>query len=574
MIGRSAKTRVGTISLVGAGPGDPGLITVHGQTLLARADVVMHDRLVPLELLAACRPDAEIVDVGKLPGAAHVPQAEINALLVAYARAGRNVVRLKGGDPFVFGRGGEELAACRAAGVPCVVVPGVSSALAVPAAAGIPLTQRGMARSFAVITGHDSGAALPDYDFRALATLDTLVVLMGCGQLAPLVAALLDAGRAPDTPAAIIASGTTSAQRVIRATLATLAEAAAAADVQPPATTVIGATAALADAQLETWTSPVTVDTAWPPTAAAMPPRKAMPPRAAEDGAAECGVTAATLLAGRRVVLTQAPHATSELRRRLLERGATVLDCPLIDIRYPDATPALDAVLPELHTFDWITFTSVHGVRGFWRALTRAGRDARALHACRVAAVGPGTANELAEYGLRADLVPPTPSAEGLLAALLALSPAATASRANIVSRALDGLRVLVPHGSLALPTLPVGLRHAGAAVTTAIVYATEAATPTSAALENLRRGADAIVFCSPSAVLRFAALELDKEVRSGSEAPYAGEPHPLIACIGPTTGGVARRLGLTVGVEPARPGSAGLVDALVAQLAAREAAA
>ena len=241
----------GPVHLVGGGPGDPGLITSRGLELLRTADVVVHDRLIGPELLQEARTDAELIDAGKGPGHAPYTQTEINALLVDRARLGRTVVRLKGGDPFVFGRGSEEAAACRAAGVPVYVVPGVTSAIAAPAAAGIPVTARGLARSFAVVTAHQAGPGDGVADLRGLAGVDTLVVLMGRASLGTLAAQLIEAGRNPATPAACIQSATTPEQRVTRATLATIADAADRDGLENPVVTVIGAVAALADAELD-----------------------------------------------------------------------------------------------------------------------------------------------------------------------------------------------------------------------------------------------------------------------------------------------------------------------------------
>jgi uroporphyrin-III C-methyltransferase len=244
------RTSPGSVHLVGGGPGDPGLITSRGLELLRSADVVVHDRLIGAEMLQEARADALLVDVGKGPGHAPYSQAAIDALLVEHARLGRTVVRLKGGDPFVFGRGSEEAAACRSAGIPVYVVPGVSSAIAAPAAAGIPVTARGLARSFAVVTAHQAGPGGEVPDLHGLAAVDTLVVLMGRASLGALVTQLVAAGRDPATPAACIQSATTPEQRVTRATLATIAEAADRDGLQSPVVTVIGAVAALDDAQL------------------------------------------------------------------------------------------------------------------------------------------------------------------------------------------------------------------------------------------------------------------------------------------------------------------------------------
>lgn len=246
----------GTVYLVGAGPGDPGLITVRGLRLLRAADVIVHDRLVARELLDEARETAELIDVGKAPGRHRFAQEWINAMLIDRARQGMSVVRLKGGDPFVFGRGFEELSACRAAGIECAVVPGVSSAVAGPAAAGIPITCRQTARSVAIVTGQVAGdSSAPALDYHALAAMDTVVVLMGRAVLGDLTKALLAAGRSPDTPAACIERATTPDQRVSVATLGTIAETADRDGLRAPVITVIGAVAAQAQTgrQGECW---------------------------------------------------------------------------------------------------------------------------------------------------------------------------------------------------------------------------------------------------------------------------------------------------------------------------------
>ena len=236
--------RPGTVYLVGAGPGDPELVTVRGLRLLRAADVVVHDRLVHPALVAEARPEAERIDVGKAPGRPSATQEEIERVLVDRALAGRSVVRLKGGDPFVFGRGGEELLACALAGVPCEVVPGVTSAVGVPTAAGIPVTHRGLAASFAVVTAHRA-ADLDDVDWGALARLDTVVVLMGVARLRYVTANLVRAGRRRETPVAVVERGTWEGERVVEATLADVAERAEAAGVRSPATVVVGEVVAL-----------------------------------------------------------------------------------------------------------------------------------------------------------------------------------------------------------------------------------------------------------------------------------------------------------------------------------------
>jgi len=268
---RHGRRHPAGVAIIGGGPGDPGLITVRGRQLLAEADVVLTDRLAPRLLLDELRDDVEIIDAGKIPYGRAMAQEHINAALVRHAQAGRFVARLKGGDPFVFGRGAEEVLACLRAGVPVTVVPGVTSAvgvpasawvpvyvvpgvtsaIAAPAAAGIPVTARGLARSFAVVTAHQAGPGGELADLRGLAGVDTLIVLMGRASLGPLAAQLIEAGRDPATPAACIQSATTPEQRVTRATLATIADAADRDGLQNPVVTVIGAVAALADAELD-----------------------------------------------------------------------------------------------------------------------------------------------------------------------------------------------------------------------------------------------------------------------------------------------------------------------------------
>jgi uroporphyrinogen III methyltransferase/synthase len=536
----------GVVYLVGAGPGDPDLITVRGAELLAQADVVLHDRLIPHQLLLRCRPSAVIINVGKSPGHVAKSQAEINELLVEHARQGRRVVRLKGGDPFVFGRGMEEWLACAEAGVACEIVPGVSSALAAPAGVGVPVTHRDLARSFAVVTGHTrENGDLPPHDYAALARVDTLCLMMARANLRPMAAALIQHGRSGDTPAAAIASGTTAQQRVVAATLASIADEVDAADLHAPVVTVIGETAVFAA-------------------------------RAANSTPASDRAREQHPLAGRRLILTQAIASTSELRAQLRAAGADLLDVPLIEITYPDGGCALDAHLSSLNSFDWIVLTSVHGVRGFWRRLERAGLDARALHGCRVAAVGPGTARELAAYGIHADLIPSTHAAIGLLAAFH--QRYGESERAECHERgddderhqcsepgegngnhlgdeghdhgSLRGQRFLYPHGSQALPTLANGLWAAGAEVSAAVVYDTSPTTPDAYSQAMLQDHGDAILFCSPSAVFSYQRLHL-------------GPPRAKVACIGPTTAAAAREAGYDVAIEPASPGTAGLVQAL-----------
>ena len=354
MKGRS--TPPGVVYLVGAGPGDPGLLTVRGAEVLASADVVVHDRLAELSLLGLAGPAAERIDVGKRPGDS-VHQEEINRVLIDRARAGQTVVRLKGGDPFVFGRGGEEAEALIAAGVRFEVVPGITSAIAAPAYAGVPVTHRGLSTSFTVVTGHSRHAVDTETNWEALAAAGgTIVVLMGVAHRADIAHRLRAGGLAGDTPVAAIRWGSRSDQRTIRTTLDGLASA----DLEPPVTIVIGPVAAL---DLTWWEN--------------------------------------RPLAGRRVIVTRAREQSSELVRLLRELGAETIEMPTIATVDPeDGGAALERAMHERH--DWLVFTSANSVR---RALAHV-PDARSLAGTKLAVVGTGTERALSDFTLVADLVP------------------------------------------------------------------------------------------------------------------------------------------------------------------------
>ena len=365
----------GLVSLVGAGPGDPGLITAKGLDRLRRADVVVYDRLVPSSLLSEAPPGARLVDAGKAPGDVEMGQDQINSLLVDEGSAGRRVVRLKGGDPFVFGRGGEEAAALAAAGVRFEVVPGVTSAVAAPAYAGIPVTHRGAATSVTIVTGHEDpnkGGEQTDWD--ALARHGgTLCILMGASRAGALATRLMSGGREPNEAVAAVSWGTTGRQRVARMTLSELRDAV----IEAPAVIVIGPVAALSD------------DLRW-----------------FDPGP----------LAGRTIVVTRAREQASVLRTRLEDLGATVIEVPTIRFVPPTDPLALRRAVEALAegAYEWAVFTSPRGVEQTLGELWEAGFDARSLALTKVAAIGPGTADRLAAAGLRADLVPTEFVAESL----------------------------------------------------------------------------------------------------------------------------------------------------------------
>jgi uroporphyrinogen III methyltransferase/synthase len=353
-----------TVYLVGAGPGDPGLLTMRGAELLRGADVVLYDRLSVEGLLDLAPASAERISVGKTPRGPSMPQDEINAMLIAYGRAGREVVRLKGGDPFVFARGGEEAAALLEAGVDFEVVPGISSAIAVPSYGGVPVTQRGLATSFTVVTGHEDPWAATETDWDAVARVGgTIVVLMGASTRGEIARRLIGAGLDAETPVVAVVWGTRSDQRSVRTTLSQLGEAA----VDPPATIVIGAVAGL--------------DLSW---------FERRP------------------LFGKTVVVTRAEHQASALSTRLRTLGATVLELPTIRIEPIDAD-----LVASLEAADWVVFTSTNAVERVGSVV----RDARAFGHAQVAAVGPGTAAALSAMGIAADLTPTTSDGAGLATA-------------------------------------------------------------------------------------------------------------------------------------------------------------
>jgi uroporphyrinogen III methyltransferase / synthase len=429
-----------TVYLVGAGPGDPGLLTVRGFAVLTSADVVVYDRLASSTLLEVVPVGAELISAGKAPGQVDLTQDEINAVLVDRGRTGATVVRLKGGDPFVFGRGGEEAEALATAGVPYEVVPGVTSAIGALAYAGIPVTHRGVSTHFTVVTGHEDPAKdRTDVDWDALARVGgTLVILMGAGKIGDIAQRLVDGGLDPATPVAAVRNGTRPDQQTVRATLATIKDA----GVRAPSAIVVGDVAAL-----------------------------------------DLGWFESRPLFGRSVVVTRAREQASELRARLVALGAEVLELPTISIE------PLDFSVPRLGDFGWLVFTSVNGVDAFFdRGLDPAGLDARALAGLRVAAIGPSTERALLARGIRLDVAPERFVAESLLDAFPA--PAVADERVLLV-RAEQGRDVL-----------PEGLAARGYQVEVLPVYRTVRAEPDADALARVRAGnVDAITFTSSSTV-------------------------------------------------------------------------
>ncbi len=412
----------GVVYIVGAGPGDPELLTLRGRQLLGEADAVVFDALIDRSILRWARPDAELHYVGKRSGSHSASQEEINDLLIRLGRDGKRVVRLKGGDPFVFGRGGEEGLALEAAGIPFEFVPGITSPIAALEYAGIPITHRVIAGSAAIVTGHRfRDGTEHEHDWGALARVDTLVVVMGVGNMPRIVRRLLDARKPPDTPAAMVQWGTTPRQRVVVGTLSDIVERAKEAGITPPAITVFGPVVRLRE-RLR-WFD--------------LPERRP--------------------LLGQRVLVTRAQEQAWTLAEMLLERGAEPVVHPTICI-VPQNTDELDDAIGRLWWYTWVLFTSANGVRIFWERLEAAGGDARALGGVSVGAIGPGTAAALAERGVRADFVPSAFVAE------------AVADEIGDVS----GERFLLPRADGARPVLVDRLRQMGAHVDEVKVYRAE----------------------------------------------------------------------------------------------------
>jgi uroporphyrinogen III methyltransferase/synthase len=451
-----------TVYLVGAGPGDPGLLTARALELIAAADVIVYDRLIPASALQSARPDAELIYAGKEGGGPSMPQAEIERLLLTRGRAGRMVVRLKGGDPFVFGRGGEEAEALRAAGIPYEVVPGVTAGVAAPAYAGIPVTHRDGASAVAFLTGHeDPTKPEQTLDWSALAAFPgTLVIYMGVRQLAAIAGELQAGGRDREQPAAVIERGTLPEQRVVVATLATIAQAASAQGIRAPAIAVFGPVAALRS-QLQ-----------WFETRP---------------------------LVGAKVAITRARAQASGLAARLRALGAAVVEAPAIRIVPLDGPP------PAIDRYDLVCLTSPNGVRLLFERLAAAGRDARSLAGARVAAIGPGTAAALLEQGVIADIVPERFVAEGLVEAL-----------AGIPVR-----RALIARAAEARDVLPAALGERGAEVDVVALYETVAEPLDEAQLHDVQ-SADYVTFTSSSTV-RFFFDAVGERAPSGARLVSIG---------------------------------------------------
>ena len=498
----------GKVFLVGAGPGDPRLLTVGAMNCLKQADVVVYDHLADESILAYVPPEAERIYVGKQSNKHTMRQEDINVLLADKADEGKTVVRLKGGDPFVFGRGGEEALVLLARGIPFEVLPGVTSAISVPAYAGIPVTHRGVAVSFAVITGHEDPTKPESHvRWQHLATgVDTLIFLMGVANLPEITKNLMDNGRSADTPAAVIRWGTRTDQETYVTTLGDAAAMVQRDGIRPPAIFIVGEVVKLRE-QLR-----------WFDRADIRP------------------------LLGKHILVTRARAQASALTEKLTALGAACVETPVIRIVPPaDGYAALDAAIGELHTYHWLIFTSVNGVEHFFAQLHHAGRDTRALGYAKVAAIGSATAKALHSYGIDADLVPEEFRAEAVVEALKPILP--------------PRARILLPRAQEARDVLPESLRAHGATVDVTPAYETVPELSGGEELaERLRNGEiDFVTFTSSSTVKNLVH-------QLGNITPLQ---QVKIACIGPVTAETARSFALEPDIIAENYTIDGLVDAI-----------
>ncbi len=496
----------GAVYLVGAGPGDAGLLTLRGAELLRRADVVLYDALVNPELLRLAPPSAELIARGKNMT---MPQEEIIALLIAKARDGKCVVRLKGGDPYIFGRGGEEAEALATAKIPFEVVPGVSSIVAAPNYAGIPLTHREHCSSFTVFTGHsDSADAATALRYEQIAKIPgTKVVLMGTDNLVDWTKSLIGQGMSPETPVAIVQWGTLGRQKSAAGTLATIASLAAKEKIVPPALTIVGDVVKLREKLNWAETRP---------------------------------------LSGKRIVVTRRTGQAGRFARRLAELGADVLEVPTIRITAPDDRQGIVDALLELNTYDWLVFTSANGVTAFFDLFFKRFQDLRDLGGARIAAVGPATAAKLRELHLQVDLTPEAATAQKL-------------AEAFDKYQSIENVKMCLLRAEVANRELPAALMELGAIVDDIAVYKTVAETEDHTGMGErlLESGADWVTFTSASTVEHFhARFDLPKLLKKFSQIK--------LASIGPETSKAIRSLKLEPALEAKEHTTDGLIAALL----------
>ena len=498
------------VYLVGAGPGDPKLLTVRGKECLELADVVLYDHLANPDLLKHAPLDAERIYVGRKGRGSYRDQEEINALLVSKAREVKRVVRLKGGDPFVFGRGGEEAETMAEAGIPFTVVPGVTAAVAVPAYAGIPVTHRTLASTVAFVTGHeDPTKSSSAMEWPRLASSEgTLVFLMGTKNLPSIVDRLIQEGKSPTTPVAAIRWGTYARQQTVIGTLADIVEKVTKAHLSPPTVIVVGEVVRLRDHLNWSESRP---------------------------------------LFGKGVLVTRPREQAPALSNLLAEQGAEPIECPMLEISPPESWGPVDEAIQELSSYDWIIFTSVNGVKAFMGRLWFHQKDARSLGTARVCCIGPQTKVEANRWGIVADLMPHEFQAEGILESLGQIG--------------IQGLRILIPRAKVAREILPEQLREMGASVH--VVHGYQAVPPEAEGepLSDRFRNQDIqyLTFTSSSTVKNFCQLFTDREEM------HDLTQHATVACIGPITAQTVKDEGLSVDIVASENTVPALVDAIVA---------
>jgi uroporphyrinogen III methyltransferase / synthase len=503
----STNQKNGIVYLVGAGPGDPGLITMRGVECLCRADVVVYDYLANEQLLTYAPDEAERIYAGKIGGKHNQDQAEINRCLVTKAQEGKSVVRLKGGDPFVFGRGGEECEALSEAGIPFEVVPGVTAAVGAAAYSGIPLTHRDFTASVAFVTGQegkDKDESAIDWDRLSLGS-GTVVFYMGVTTLRRNMGRLLERGRDPQTPVALVRWGTTPGQQVLTGCLADIADRAVQTCFKPPAVTIVGEVVSLRGKLRWFDNRP---------------------------------------LFGRKILVTRAADQAGEFSAMLAELGAMAIECPTIRLVEPDDWSFLDATIRGIAGYNWLVLTSGNAVRNFFKRLETFGLDARALATCRVCAVGPKTAEAIQAFGIRADLVPSDYKAEGVVAEL---------GKQNI-----SGKRILFPRADRARDVISRELAGMGALVDSPVAYRNilPERLPPEAIFALEKRSVDCITFTSSSTVQNLAEMlgrDLLVDMLKGVK----------VASIGPITTRTCREAGLKVDIEPSHSTLAELVAAI-----------
>ncbi len=500
--------KIGHVYLIGAGPGDPGLITLKGRECIAKADVILYDYLAHKGLLSFARSDAELIYAGKVGGAHNREQWQINDMLVEKAQQGKVVARLKGGDPFIFGRGGEECEALVAAGIPFEVVPGVTAAVGAAAYAGIPLTHRDFTTSVCFVTGHESsGKEVSGIDWSQLSLGNgTLVFYMGMKNLPQITANLIVHGRSSQTPVALVRWGTRPEQDVLTGTLADIAEKAHKEGFKAPAVIIVGDVVSLRDKLRWFDTRP---------------------------------------LFGKGILVTRATDQAGVFSRLLEGYGAQVLECPTIVVTPPENFQDLDDSLRTLKRYDWVIFTSANGVQFFFERLHALGLDSRALGSCRVAAVGSKTSAALVLYGIRPDLLPSGFHAEGVVAKFAELDVA--------------GLKALYPKADRVRDVLPKGLAELGMELVAPVAYRT--AVPDAISAEALNALAErrihCITFTSSSTVTNLAALVGENRLLHLLDGV-------AVASIGPVTSATCRELGLRIDMEPEKSTIEALTEEIV----------